>query len=212
MTTYQIANLLTPFLESQTLSDRQCQLIATYLELLLKWNSKFNLTSIREPVQIVTRHFGESLFAARHLIPDQHSRLSVIDVGSGTGFPGLVLKIWAPEISLTLIESSQKKSVFLREVARTLKFSDASVLTERAQQVTSNAELVTLRAVEKFEAVIPIAGGLVTSGGKLGLLIGSSQADTAKSALPGFGWDDPISIPLSQQRILLIGSSTRPIG
>ena len=186
--------------------------MTTYLDLLLKWNSKFNLTSVREPEQIVTRHFGESLFAARHLIPDQHSRLSVIDIGSGAGFPGLVLKIWVPEISLTLIESSQKKSVFLREVARSLKFSDVSVLTERAQQVKLNSDLVTFRAVEKFESIISAAAKLVTPDGNLGLLIGSSQSDTVKSALLGFGWESPISIPLSQQRILLIGRSTRPKG
>ena len=122
--------------------------ISTYIDLLLRWNARINLTAIRQPEEIVTRHFGESLFAARHLFPAEatteepsepalrsveRNSTSVIDVGSGAGFPGIPIKIWAPDIHLTLIESNQKKATFLREVARTLTLTNINVFPGRAE-------------------------------------------------------------------------------
>src|SRR4051794_7749260 len=85
----RITELLVPFVGTTALTDSQVSAIRTYIELLLKWNSKLNLTAIRDPQEIITRHFGESLFAARQLFPAADSHESVIDVGSGAGFPGL---------------------------------------------------------------------------------------------------------------------------
>jgi 16S rRNA (guanine527-N7)-methyltransferase len=131
----RIAELLEPFLrpaDDERLTTNDLQSISTYIDLLLRWNARINLTAIRDPEQIVTRHFGESLFLARHLFPRPSSVPSVVkdsdfdpaptlaDIGSGAGFPGIPLKLWAPEISLTLIESNHKKATFLREVARAL--------------------------------------------------------------------------------------------
>src|SRR5437868_12076712 len=99
----QIAELLAPFVGTTPLTDSQVSAIRTYIELLLKWNSKLNLTAIRDPEEIVTRHFGESLFAARQLFPSGDSHKAVIDVGSGAGFPGLPFKLWSPSIEITLI-------------------------------------------------------------------------------------------------------------
>src|SRR5580693_1500012 len=124
METSRIAELLQPFLLapagaspalSAALSAAQLDDISTYIDLLLRWNARINLTSIRQPEAIVTRHFGESMFAARHLFPDPGPPASLIDVGSGAGFPGVPFKFWAPQLHLTLIESTQKKVAFLRQ-------------------------------------------------------------------------------------------------
>src|SRR5579864_5126447 len=157
MTEERIRELLTPFLAPASLSTNQIDLVTAYLDLLLKWNSKINLTAVREPEEIVTRHFGESFFAARRLFPDMNSA-TALDIGSGAGFPGLPFKIWAPALDLTLIEANQKKAVFLREVVRTLSLSQVSVLAQRAEMVPVRADLVSLRAVERFEKTLPIAG------------------------------------------------------
>src|SRR5512133_77097 len=101
----RIRELLVPFLASDALSSSQIESLQTYLDVLLKWNSKINLTSVRNPEEIVVRHFAESLFAARELFPDPVVA-SVIDVGSGAGFPGIPIKIWNQSATLTLVESN----------------------------------------------------------------------------------------------------------
>ena len=188
--------------------------------MLLRWNARVNLTAIRDPEEIVTRHFGESLFAARHLFPSSSSMLSsvssvssvvkssnsVADVGSGAGFPGLPLKIWAPEISLTLIESNHKKAAFLREVARAITLTDINIQNARAETLGGSAfDVVTLRAVERFEAILPTAASLVAPKGCLALLIGSNQQDQARTSLPQFTWSAPAAVPHTHSRILLVG-------
>ena len=138
----RIAELLEPFLSDNSrrtaaLSPSQVRLISMYVDLLLRWNDRVNLTAIREPEDIVTRHFGESIFAARHLFPppevEAGTTAHVIDIGSGAGFPGLPAKIWAPHIRLTLIESNQKKATFLREVVRHLGLANVDVFAARAK-------------------------------------------------------------------------------
>ncbi len=204
-----IAALLAPFMGSR-LTDSQVAAIGTYIDLLLKWNAKLNLTAIRDPRETVTRHFGESLFAAKQLFPAGDSHESVIDLGSGAGFPGLPLKIWSPGLELTLVESNQRKATFLREVIRALDLKSTVVLTARAESVSLRADLITLRAVEHFDRILPVAFDLVRSGGTIVLLIGESQVGIAQSKLPTVGWRNPIPIPLSSNRVLLIGQVERP--
>lgn len=201
----RIAQLLVPFVGSPTLEDLQLTAIRTHIDLLLKWNAKLNLTAIRDPREIVTRHFGESLFAASQLFPAGDLRESVIDIGSGAGFPGLPLKLWSPYLELTLIESNQRKAAFLREVIRALDLKSAVVLTERAESVSIHADLVTFRAVERFERILPVAFGLVKPGGRIALLIGEAQVAGAQSALPTVRWNEPLPIPLTRNGRLLIG-------
>ncbi len=208
--TERIAALLEPFLSSP-LSLVQTHSIATYIDLLIRWNARINLTAIRDPDQIVTRHFGESLFAARILFPSPENSsastndLRVTDVGSGAGFPGLPIKLWCPGIRLTLIESSQKKSAFLREVVRRLGLSRVEVFPDRAENFPAHSsDLVTLRAVERFDSVLPVAARLASPNGRLALLIGSDQVARACQLAPDFHWLPPHPIPLSDRRILLI--------
>jgi 16S rRNA (guanine527-N7)-methyltransferase len=216
METSRITELLQPFLAtSGALSAAQLHSISIYIDLLLRWNARINLTSVRQPEAIVTRHFGESLFAARHLFPDRMGTggspikpASLIDVGSGAGFPGVPIKLWAPAIHLTLIESTQKKVAFLRQLARTLTLTDINMVPGRAEAYPGPpADVVTLRAVERFSSALPVAARLVAPGGRLALLIGQAQTARATNLIPGADWCAPVPLPLSSSRVLLIGRS-----
>ena len=201
----RIQALLTPFVAdapSALLNN-----ISIYIDLLLRWNARINLTAVRDEEHIVTRHFGESFFAARQLFPgDPPPAIRYLDLGSGAGFPGLPIKLWAAPLQTTLIESNQKKATFLREVIRALVINDANVFAARAEDFpAASAGLVTVRAIERFEQALPVAARLVRPHGRLALLIGSAQLDSARKSLPGFEWQTPLSIPLSANRILFIG-------
>ena len=141
----QIAAELAPFeieLPAPALSQLRC-----YLELLLHWNRRINLTGIRDARTIVRRLFGESLCIAKAV----ELRGWLVDVGSGAGFPGLALKLVAPDLRVTLIEARQKKCAFLKEVARQCGFTDVEVVAERfedwAARVKSKPNCITTRAV-----------------------------------------------------------------
>jgi len=233
--------------EPPVLSPIQLQYISTYIDILLRWNARINLTAIRDPEDIVTRHFGESLFAACHLFPlpapvspmsfvvrgvdstiDAHRKRkeapapqnvldenlfvsarssTLADIGSGAGFPGLPIKLWAPHISLTLIESNHKKAAFLREITRALTLTDVNIKTARAETLTASTyDVVTLRAVERFESILPTAAALVPPAGRLAILIGVSQNRQARLSLPAFMWSEPVPIPNSRTRVLLVGN------
>lgn len=211
MDTARISALLEPFLE-QPLAPSQLLQISTYIDLLNRWNARINLTAIRHEEEIVTRHFGESFFLARHLfphpMPTDNCPTRVIDIGSGAGFPGLPLKIWAPGIHLTLIESNQKKAAFLREAARALILTDVNVIPDRAEAVSAqtnspHAEVVTLRAVENFERILPQARAFLAPNGSLALLIGAAQLPLL-ATLTSLNWHPPISVPKSHSRVLSI--------
>lgn len=197
-----IARLLRPYAE---LSAEQLALTSKYLDLLLKWNARVNLTAVRNPQEMVTRHFGESFFAAGYLIdPDWQGR--AIDVGSGAGFPGLPIAMWAPSAQVTLIESNGKKAAFLNEVTYALGLKNVRVFNQRAELFGDKTELVTMRAVEKFERALPIALGLVAAGGRTGLMIGAGQVQATKDRGRDFSWAEPVAVPGGHLRVLLVGT------
>jgi 16S rRNA (guanine527-N7)-methyltransferase len=207
METARIAELLEPYLQRadgsrELLSSKQLQQLSDFLDLLLRWNTKTNLTAVREPEAIVARHFGESLFLARHL---RREARTAIDLGSGAGFPGIPLKIYSPHLAVTLTESQNKKATFLNEVIRVLTLTDINVFPGRAEELNLRADLVTLRAVEKFDQALPIAAKLLKPIGRLALLIGTGQMDAAKNLLPGFEIDTS-PVPESRERVLLFAS------
>lgn len=206
MNASRIRELLVSFCGGLELTDTHVSQISTYLDLLLKWNSKMNLTAVREPEQIVRRHFGESLFAASLIASACAGAKSLTDVGSGAGFPGIPIKIVMPPLQVTLIESQQKKATFLREAIRSLNLSKIQVANARAEEVDFTADVVTLRAVESFEKVLPTAEKLLSKQGTLVLLIGNAQVDKAASLLPNFRWRTPCAIPESDRRVVLMGS------
>jgi 16S rRNA (guanine527-N7)-methyltransferase len=222
----RIAELLRPFLsdhpkkEAAVLSPSLLDQISTYIDILLRWNARINLTAIRDPEEIVTRHFGESLFAARHLFTDvpsvgdefrtalqEHiSVVRVADLGSGAGFPGLPMKLWAPHISMTLIESNHKKVAFLREVVRSLRLTDVNIENARAEDVSGTYDIVTLRAVERILAILPVAAGLMARRGRLALLTSQRDLERTQSILSYLSWQPTFLIPNSDSRILAIGT------
>jgi len=243
----RIAELLAPFLDDangQRLTTGDLEHISTYIDILIRWNARINLTAIRDPEQIVTRHFGESLFAARHLFPNRTARhlspnqaegrgfshaetlaeqscglgpATLADIGSGAGFPGIPIKLWTRDLSVALIESNHKKVAFLRELVRCLTLTDIDILNERAESLSGRKfDLVTLRAVERFDSILPTAARLVAPQGRLALFIGSSQSELARCVLarlnagletrqwPDSAWSAPLPIPRSRSRILAI--------
>jgi 16S rRNA (guanine527-N7)-methyltransferase len=201
-----LRDLLAPFVPSAELDDALLASIGVHLSLLLRWNQRMNLTALRTPEAMVERHFGESLFAARHLC-SRDGQHDLFDLGSGAGFPGLPIKYWAPGLQLTLIESHGKKATFLREVGRALNLTGFSVLNARAESISQRATLVTMRAVEHFDQALLAAASLVVPGGRLALLIGEAQRERALSLLPA-GTSDTLSLPSSHQRILLTWHSS----
>ncbi|HEX3094771.1 MAG TPA: 16S rRNA (guanine(527)-N(7))-methyltransferase RsmG, partial [Candidatus Angelobacter sp.] len=187
------------------LDEMRLAAISKYIDLLIRWNARINLTAIRTPEEIVQRHFGESLFAAKDILAREPAK-TAIDLGSGAGFPGVPFALLAPEVEVTLIESNQKKSTFLKELIYTLGLKNVKVFGGRAESYSQSAELVMLRAVERFEEILPLALKLVSPGGRLALLIGTSQIDLAGSQVPAVRWQEPVGIPSGHSRMLLIGT------
>ncbi len=201
MDTVDIDRLLQPFIK---LDQPQLALTSTYIDLLLKWNARINLTAVRDSQEMVTRHFGESFFVAGILRSDPPP--SLIDLGSGAGFPGIPIAMLLPETQVTLIESNQKKSTFLKEVAFALKLKRVSVFYGRGEDYQHRADLVTMRAVERFEQALPLAVGLVEQKGRIALMIGAAQAVIVMNTAKEVEWSSPVAIPGSHSRILLLGT------
>lgn len=202
METAAIADLLQPFIQ---LDEMRLRAISTYIDLLLKWNARINLTAIREPNEIVQRHFGESLFAAKYLLEQQRPQ-TAIDLGSGAGFPGVPFALLAPDVRVTLIESQQKKATFLKELVHVLGLKNVVVFNDRAENYPGTADLVMLRAVEKFEHALPMAVRLAKAGGRSALMIGVGQVEFARRLSTEVSWGDAVQIPCSNSRELLVGT------
>jgi 16S rRNA (guanine527-N7)-methyltransferase len=182
----------------------QISKIREYIRILLKWNNLVSLTSIVDPVEIVARHFGESMYASS-LIPVENGRLA--DVGSGAGFPGLALKILCQHLQVILIESNKKKCAFLSEVVRSLGLLDVEVLPKRFEEVRAEpgfANFVTSRAVGGFPGILRWSRHTLSQRGHIILWAGGE--DTTKiSGTLGWTWQPAVRIPESQRRFILIG-------
>jgi 16S rRNA (guanine527-N7)-methyltransferase len=199
--TVAIAQLLQPFIQ---LDESRLRAISIYIDLLLKWNARINLTAIREPSEMVQRHFGESLFTAKYLL-EQKRPQTAIDLGSGAGFPGVPFAMLVPDVQVTLIESQQKKATFLRELVRVLELKKVKVFSDRAESYPGTADLVMLRAVEKFEQALGMAISLTNEGGRVALMIGTGQVESARKMGIQVSWDEPTQVPSGRSRELLVG-------
>jgi len=198
----QIATALSLF--QVRLSDVQTAQVREYVRLLLKWNQSVSLTSVLDPMEIVARHFGESMFVSC-LIPVENCRLA--DLGSGAGFPGLALKIASPTLQVKLIESNKKKCAFLSEVVRSLALTHVEILSDRFEDIrTSNdfAELITARALGGFTRILTWSKRALSPRGHLILWLGGEDSSQVSSA-PGWLWQPAVRIPDSQRRFILIG-------
>ena len=187
------------------LTPAQVTSVQRYVAMLLAWNEKVNLTAIHDPLEVLYRHFCESMYAAA-AVPLQAGRLA--DVGSGGGFPGLALKIARPELQVFLIESNVKKATFLAEVVRDLGLSDARVLVSQYEELGEEVaplDFVCSRALGEFDKFLAWAHSDRIAANRAILWVGARDIDGIRK-ITGWGWKDPIPIPRSLQRILLVGT------
>ena len=184
--------------------SQQVVLIQQYIATLLRWNEKLNLTAIRDPLEILYRHFCESMFAAG-AIPVDKGRLA--DIGSGPGFPGIPLKIIRPELELCLVESNIKKGTFLAEVVRELQLTNSRVLISRYEELgeeVAPVDYVCSRAVGEFGPFLEWAGSEHVQAGQVILWIGGRDVEEVQRN-KSWEWREPILVPKSLQRYLLVG-------
>lgn len=186
-----IQELLQPYVVSPgrgPLSSLLIGQVSDYLDLLIRWNARVSLTAIRRPEEIIQRHFGESIFTAGHLSNRLNSGATLLDYGSGPGFPGLPIQMLLTEIHVTVAESQTKKVAFLREVIRTLGLT-AEVWPGRVEGMAADRKfaVVTLRAVEKMATTLDEAAARVGDGGWVAALVGSAieVAGAEEFQIPG---------------------------
>jgi 16S rRNA (guanine527-N7)-methyltransferase len=161
--------------------------LAAHYQLLRKWNQKLNLTRIED----VERNYGEARVLADHL---PAGPLRICDIGAGAGFPGFPVAVFRPDCQVTLIESHQRKAVFLKEASRGL--ANIRVLACRAEDVVEEFDWAISRAVSDAD-LAPVLARLAPSAALLG------GAEEPK--IPGFGWEEAIWLPGSRNRYLRIG-------
>lgn len=187
------------------LNEQQVAQIQEYMRILRHWNEKLNLTAIRDPLEILHRHFCESMFGAV-AVPINSGRLA--DIGAGPGFPGLPLKILRPELELFLVESNIKKGTFLAEVIRELGLSNAKVLINRYEELGEELaplDFVCSRAVGEFGPFLDWAASDPVSVARVVLWIGGRDLEEARKS-KRWEWQEPIPVPQSLRRYLLAGS------
>ena len=172
-------------------SEDQIAALQAHYELLVRWNKKLNLTTVISLAEAVERHYCESLFLGAHL---PHGSLRIADIGSGAGFPGFPVAVLRPECSVTLVESHQRKAVFLREASR--RVGNVRVIAKRAAEVA-----------EEFDHIISRAVSYEDLRGSLSKLAPEATLLTGRDEPPNFGmeWAEPIAIPWGGARFLRIG-------
>lgn len=186
-------------LTSDTLERFDC-----YLDLLLKWNSRLNLTAIRDSGTVLRRHFVECIQCAQALPKIESSTL--LDFGSGAGLPGIPIAICRPEIRVTLAESQRKKAAFLREVVRTLALS-AEIFDGRVENMPEDRrfDVVTLRAVDRMQEACETAFSRLKPGGRIVVFSTAEAKLELQQALPSIPWLHEIRSVGLDQGLLLFG-------
>jgi 16S rRNA (guanine527-N7)-methyltransferase len=149
-----------------TLSPHVAARLVLYMQELLRWNARINLTALKTETEIISKHFLDSLAAFNVFEPRPGFR--ILDVGSGAGFPGMVLKLQAPMLALTLLEPSTKRSAFLHHIAGILGVLNTQIETRRIEDFTERGgyDLITSRAL-KADVLLTAAPGLLRPGGRV---------------------------------------------
>ena len=188
--------------------------LTEYISLLLRWNARTNLTSVRDADGIIRRHFVESIACAQAL-PERVRTL--LDFGSGGGFPGIPIAICRREIAVTLAESQGKKAAFLQEAVRVLECSTWSnpirIHAGRAEMLhVEHFDCVTLRAVDRMEEAVGAGAARVRgAGGWLALMTTTTDVDELQTkAGPGFLWRENLALPGGESRVLALGERVEP--
>lgn len=177
-------------------TGKQLEQFGAYLDVFLRWNARTNLSSVREPDEIMRRHFAESAYLTR-VLPLGAGTL--VDIGSGGGFPGIPVKILSPETRVILVESVQKKAAFLKEAARVIGLPGLEVFAGRFEQLKTEANWLTLRAVKLDRSLLSAMCRDVPRG-TVALFMGAEDA----AKLGPFAQVHPI--PGSERRVIAIAS------
>jgi 16S rRNA (guanine527-N7)-methyltransferase len=181
-----------------SLSDSQMAQLYRHYDLLLRWNQRMNLTTVKPGPEMVLRHYCESLFFTAHF-PTTDPAISVMDVGSGPGFPGVPIAILKPQWRVTLVESHQKKAVFLRESARHV--ANITVRAERMESVTDHADWIVSRAVDPTE----VLASAVRLAPNIGLMLGEEDFSSIQSD-SRIAWVEPVRLPWGDRRLCVYGT------
>ena len=204
------------------LSDTQMEQYNRYFELLVQWNEKINLTAITEPKEVAIKHMIDSITAYdENLFKDG---TTVIDVGTGAGFPGLPLKIFCPEIKLTLMDSLNKRIKFLQTVVEELGLKDVECVHARAEEGARNKkyresfDIAVSRAVARLPILCEYCLPFVKKGGHFIALKGmqyNDEADEAAKAIKVMGGSKteirPVKLPeLDDKRAVITITKTMP--
>jgi 16S rRNA (guanine527-N7)-methyltransferase len=201
----EIMRVLSPYNVETTGLGLLCDQIRVYSDLLLRWNRRISLTTITDPLEILRFHFGESLLAISS-VPIRHGRLA--DVGSGAGFPAIPIRMVCKDVALTLIESNRKKAAFLAEVARELGLSRVQIRPERMEDVDDRNvgfDFITARAIAIDDIFLRWASNHLKPSGIMALWLG--RDDSGKISLSSsWKWRDPINVPGTDRRVILVGS------
>jgi 16S rRNA (guanine527-N7)-methyltransferase len=181
------------------LSSKEILHLTSYYELLLHWNPRLHLVAPCSPAEFAKRHVLESLL----LLPYLQAGARVADVGSGGGLPIIPCLIARPDIRATLIESSPKKSVFLREALHSLNLDDrANVISSRFEQMPPrDADVITSRALERFQQLLPQLIEWAPPNSTLLLFAGDSIVSASRAAALPF---ETVPVPGSERRQLII--------
>lgn len=165
-------------------SEEECEALRKHFEILVRWNRRLNLTSVREPRQMILRHYCESVFLGAQL---PEGEIRVVDVGSGAGFPGVGVAVVRARAQMCLVESNQKKATFLKEATRHM--GNVHVVAGRAERVREPFDWQVCRGLA-WKEMPALADRLA--------ILGSDPP-------PEFPWTKVIRLPWGERRVLLIG-------
>ena len=203
-----------------TLSDNQKQQFQRYYEMLIEWNNKMNLTAITEEKEVAIKHFYDSVTLL--MFADVPVGAKIIDVGTGAGFPGIPLKIVRPDIKLTLLDSLNKRLIFLNEVCSSLKI-DAEIIHKRAEEggrdrnLRENFDIATSRAVANMNTLSEYCMPFVKVGGKFVAMKGKNGVEELEKGIGAVkilgGEKEKLSeftLPTGDERTIIVINKVMP--
>ncbi|WP_371764105.1 16S rRNA (guanine(527)-N(7))-methyltransferase RsmG [Massilia sp.] len=191
-------------------SPAQQDKLMNYLALMFKWNAVYNLTSLRDPMQMVTHHLLDSLAA----VPAFAGAQNVLDVGSGGGLPGIVLAIVRPDMKVSMIDTVHKKTAFLTQVKAELGLANVTVYTARVEQlqVSDKFDVITSRAFADLSDFVNWSSHLLADGGRYIALKGVAPKDEQERLPAEWKVDkvEPLDVPRlgAERHLVFIERST----
>jgi 16S rRNA (guanine527-N7)-methyltransferase len=191
-------------------SPAQQDKLMNYLALMFKWNAVYNLTSLRDPMQMVTHHLLDSLAA----VPAFAAAQNVLDVGSGGGLPGIVLAIVRPDMKVSMIDTVHKKTAFLTQVKAELGLANVTVYTARVEQlqVSDKFDVITSRAFADLSDFVNWSSHLLADGGRYIALKGVAPKDEQERLPEEWKVDkvEPLDVPRlgAERHLVFIERST----